>query len=47
MLISGKKAGQKRSINMANRSFEGVAKFKYLGTALTSKFYVGKRLRVD
>jgi hypothetical protein len=27
-----KKAGQKHSIKIANRSFEGVAMFKYLGT---------------
>jgi hypothetical protein len=30
MLISRKKAGQKWIIKIANRSFEGVAKFKYL-----------------
>jgi hypothetical protein len=33
--MSCKKAGQKHSIKIADRSFEGVAKFKYLGTALT------------
>jgi hypothetical protein len=37
MLMSHKKAGQKRSIKIANRSFEGVAKFKYLGTTLTDQ----------
>jgi hypothetical protein len=31
------KVGQKRSIKIANRSFEDVAKFKYLGTALTDQ----------
>jgi hypothetical protein len=31
------KAGQKPSIQIANRSFEDVAKFKYLGTTLTDK----------
>jgi hypothetical protein len=34
MLMSRKKAGQKHSINIANRSFEGVEKLKYLGTTL-------------
>jgi hypothetical protein len=37
MLISRKKAGQKHGIKMANRSFEGVAKFIYLGTTLTDQ----------
>jgi ribosomal protein S2 len=37
MLMSRKKAGQKHSINIANRSFEGAAKFKYLGTTLTDQ----------
>jgi hypothetical protein len=37
MLLSLKKAGQKHGINIANRSFEGVAKFKYLGTTLTDQ----------
>jgi ribosomal protein S2 len=37
MLISRKKAGQKHSINIANRSFESVAKFKYFGTTLTDQ----------
>jgi hypothetical protein len=37
MLMSCKKAGQKHSIKIANRSFEGVAKFRYLGTTLTDQ----------
>jgi hypothetical protein len=38
MLIShSQKVGQKHSIKIANRSFEGVAKFKYLGTTLTDQ----------
>jgi hypothetical protein len=31
------KIGQKHSIKIANRSFEDVAKFKYLGTTLTDR----------
>jgi hypothetical protein len=37
MFMSRKKAGQTHSIKVANRSFEGVAKFKYLGTTLTDQ----------
>jgi hypothetical protein len=38
MLIScSQKIGKKRSVNIANRSFEDVAKFKYVRTTLTDK----------
>jgi hypothetical protein len=37
MLMSRKKAGQNHSIKIANRSFEGVAKFIYLGRTLTDQ----------
>jgi hypothetical protein len=37
MLMSRKKAVQRQSIKIANRSFESVAKFKYLGTTLTDQ----------
>jgi hypothetical protein len=38
MLMSrSQKVGQKHSIKIANRSFEYVAKFKYLGTTITDQ----------
>jgi hypothetical protein len=38
MLMShSQKVGQKRSIKLANRSFEDVAKSKYLGTTLADR----------
>jgi hypothetical protein len=37
MLTSRKKAGNKHSMKMANKSFEDVEQFKYLGTTLTDQ----------
>jgi hypothetical protein len=37
MFKSRKEAGQNHGIKIANRSFEGVAKFKYLVTTLTDQ----------
>jgi hypothetical protein len=37
MLMSRKKAGQMDGIKIANRSFEGAAKFKYMGTTVTDQ----------
>jgi hypothetical protein len=43
MLLSRcQKVGQKHSIKIANRSFEGVAKFNYLGTTLALKLHAGR-----
>jgi hypothetical protein len=43
--MSRKKAGQKHSIKTANRSFEGVAKFKYLRTTLTDQNYMQEEIK--
>jgi hypothetical protein len=40
-----KKAGQKHSIKIANRSFEGVAKFKYLGTRPTDQNCMNEEIK--
>jgi hypothetical protein len=37
--LHGQNTGQKHSIMIANRSFENVAMFKYLGTTQTSKLH--------
>jgi hypothetical protein len=39
------KAGQRQSIKIVNRSFEGMAKFKYLGTALTDQNYIHEKIK--
>jgi hypothetical protein len=39
------KAGQELCINVVNRSFECVAKFKYMGTTVKIKITSTKRLR--
>jgi hypothetical protein len=45
MLVSRcQKAGQRQSIKIANRSFESVAKFKYLGT-LTDQNYIHEEIK--
>jgi ribosomal protein S2 len=45
MLMSCKKTGQKHAIKIANRSFEGVAKFKYLGTTLTDQNCIQEEIK--
>jgi hypothetical protein len=47
MLMSRKKAGQKHSIRIMNRSFEGVAKFKYLVTTLTDQNCMQEEISAD
>jgi hypothetical protein len=45
MLMSrSQKVGQKHSIKIANRSFEDVAKFKYLGVILTDQNHMHKEI---
>jgi hypothetical protein len=45
MLMSrSRKTGQKYSIKVANRSFEDVAKFKYLGTTLTDQNHMHEEI---
>jgi hypothetical protein len=39
------KTGQKYSIKTANRSFEDVAKFKYLGTTLTDQNHMHEEIK--
>jgi hypothetical protein len=46
MLMShSQKIGQRHSIKTANRSFEDVAKFKYLGTTLTDQNYKHEEIK--
>jgi hypothetical protein len=46
MLMScSQKVGQKCSIKIANRSFEDVAKFKYLRTTLTDQNYMHEEIK--
>jgi hypothetical protein len=44
LMPCSQKTGQKQSIKIANRSFKGVAKFKYLGTMLTDQNCMHKEI---
>jgi hypothetical protein len=46
MLMSRyQRAGKKHSIKIVNKSFEGVAKFKYLGTTLTDQNCMQEKIK--
>jgi hypothetical protein len=46
MLVSRcQKAGQRQSIRIGNRSFESMAKFKYLGTTLTDQSCIYEEIK--
>jgi hypothetical protein len=46
MLVSRcQKAGQRQSIKIGNRSFESMAKFKYLGTTLTDENCIHEEIK--
>jgi hypothetical protein len=47
LMLHSQKTGQKHSIKIVNRSFEDVAKFRYLGTTVTDQNCITKRLRPD
>jgi hypothetical protein len=46
MLLSRhQNAGQNRDIKIANRSFENVSQFKYLGTKVTNTNFIQKEIK--
>jgi hypothetical protein len=47
LVLRSQKREQKRSVNIANRFFEGVTEFKYLGTTPTDKNCVHEEIRTD
>jgi hypothetical protein len=45
LMLRSQKTGQKHSIKIANRAFEVVAKFRYLGTTLTVQNHVHEEIK--
>jgi hypothetical protein len=45
LMSYSQKIGQKHSIKIVNRSFEEVAKFRYLGTTLTDQNYMHEEIK--
>jgi hypothetical protein len=45
LMLCRQKIGQKRSIKVANRSFENVVKFKYFRTTLTDQNCMHKEIK--
>jgi hypothetical protein len=46
MLVSWcQNAGQRQSIKIGNRSFESVAKFKYLGSTITEQNWIHEEIK--
>jgi hypothetical protein len=45
LMSRSQKAEQRRSIKIANRSFEDVANFKYLGTTLTDQNLIQEEIK--
>jgi hypothetical protein len=47
MLVSrDQNAGQNRDIQIANRSFENVSQFKYLGTTVTNQNLIQEEIKM-
>jgi hypothetical protein len=48
ILLSGhQNAGQNHDIKIANRSFENVAQFRYLGTTVTNQNLIGEEIELN